>query len=449
MPAHSRVSLLLENIRTSHRCESVQSRLTASYQCYADWDRHVLNVDVIVLTFTYSNDVDKTALQFGFQCSRDRHFKQGKRKSENRPMPKKKLLQLHMTPATSIAALFGPGEDTVQNHPHRAPRHQVSLRSPSHTYPLLNMPDAESEAARAERLLIETARSTTADLYGLLSLPSPISTPQDGAAEPTTPAALKKAWRKAALVNHPDKNPGNEAAAATKLDQIRKAFDILNHAGARAAYDEKLRARNEKKVREAAFEGKRRRMKEELEARERLGRSANGRGTATGSTPSTPAGGASFGASGTGSPRAGEKRKFASSATTFGAQAGGGTSLSGEEEAELRRIAAEGARRRQEREERLRRERERDAKAGDGDEDTPAKRAEGDNADGTPAASKKFSFNGTPGSTRSAPGTPGAQSNFRSSVMQRLREAQQRQEMAKQQQQGSGEEQTKVEPALG
>ncbi|GAA5849141.1 hypothetical protein JCM8547_006460 [Rhodosporidiobolus lusitaniae] len=47
---------------------------------------------------------------------------------------------------------------------------------------------------------------------------------------------LKKAYRKAAIKWHPDKNPGNDEAAA-KFQEISEAFTILNDSNSRAVYD--------------------------------------------------------------------------------------------------------------------------------------------------------------------------------------------------------------------
>lgn len=295
------------------------------------------------------------------------------------------------------------------------------------------MPEQESEDARAERLLIDRAKASTTDIYALLKLPSPCTS-----TEPISASALKKAWRHAALEAHPDRNRGNEVQAAQKMDEITKAYDILANSAARAAYDDKLRARVEKQAREAAFEGKRRRMKEELEMRESAGRAGSKPGTPVGAH--TNGGGTGFGASTTASPMAGQKRKFGSG-TAFGVGSGGMHAPSnGEDDAELRRIAAEGARRRQEREEKMRRERE-DARRreAEGDEDADEQMSGGrDRAEstiGTTTPAKKFTFSTPNGSAQKtgigiASGSPTPSSastkSFAQSTLQRLREAQRR-----------------------
>lgn len=312
--------------------------------------------------------------------------------------------------------------------------HYVSSESPDLYYStthLANMPEQESESARSERLLIDSAKASTTDLYALLALPS-LST----STEPISATALKKAWRQAAFKAHPDRNRGHETEAARKIDEITKAYDILASPAARAAYDDKLRATVEKQAREAAFEGKRRRMKEELEAREGAGR--------TGSRPGTPAGahtngeGRGFGTSTTGSPMAGQKRKFGSG-TAFGVGSGGMHAPSnGEDDAELRRIATEGARRRQEREEKMRLEREearqREAEGGgEADEQRGGLSGHQRPANGTSTPAKKFTFSTPNGSAQKtgigiAAGlsTPSSTStkSFAQTTLKRLREAQ-------------------------
>ncbi len=51
------------------------------------------------------------------------------------------------------------------------------------------------------------------------------------------PEEIKKSFRKLAHEYHPDKNPGNEFAAAN-FRTIQEAYEILSHPGKRAAYDE-------------------------------------------------------------------------------------------------------------------------------------------------------------------------------------------------------------------
>eukprot|EP00802_Teleaulax_amphioxeia_P023536 Tamp_24129.p1 GENE.Tamp_24129~~Tamp_24129.p1 ORF type:complete len:292 (+),score=60.69 Tamp_24129:1-876(+) len=49
---------------------------------------------------------------------------------------------------------------------------------------------------------------------------------------------IKKAYRMAALLHHPDKNPDDREAAETRFKRIAEAYEILSDAEARARYDE-------------------------------------------------------------------------------------------------------------------------------------------------------------------------------------------------------------------
>lgn len=150
--------------------------------------------------------------------------------------------------------------------------------------------------------LKEHALNSSHDFYDLLGLSS--------AAQESE---IKRAYRKTALKYHPDKVGASNTEAIEKFHLLQIAYDVLLDENVRQLYDNARRAREEKKEREAAYEGRRRVLKEELERRESAG-------------------------------AAGLKRKREDAQ---------------EEEAfqrELKRLAADGARRRKEREDQLRKE---------------------------------------------------------------------------------------------
>ncbi|KAI9827770.1 MAG: hypothetical protein M1832_004259 [Thelocarpon impressellum] len=82
-------------------------------------------------------------------------------------------------------------------------------------------------------------------------------------------ADIKRAYRKAVLKYHPDKNPGNPNATVEKFHLVQTAYAVLTDAAAKAAYDGARSAREARQKQKALFEGKRRRMAEDLERRER------------------------------------------------------------------------------------------------------------------------------------------------------------------------------------
>lgn len=138
------------------------------------------------------------------------------------------------------------------------------------------------------------------DYYELLGIPTTA-----GESE------IKRAYRRTALKFHPDKNP----AGRETFDLVGIAQDVLLDENARALYDNARRAKAEKKERDAAYDGRRRQMKEDLERREFAG--------------------------------AKRKREDTEAEDAF--------------ERELKRLAADGARRRKEREEQLRKEAQEEA----------------------------------------------------------------------------------------
>lgn len=95
------------------------------------------------------------------------------------------------------------------------------------------------------------------DLYELLEI-QPDSTLSD----------IKKAYRKKALQCHPDKNPDNPNAAK-HFHQLTKILEVLSDAAARDAYDKVLKGKKEAALRHKELDSKRRKLKEDLEAREK------------------------------------------------------------------------------------------------------------------------------------------------------------------------------------
>lgn len=83
----------------------------------------------------------------------------------------------------------------------------------------------------------------------------------------TSEADIRRAYRRTALKYHPDKNVDNPAAV-DKFHLLQIAYDVLSDPAVKAIYDNARRARKDKEERDQAFEGKRRKMKEDLERRE-------------------------------------------------------------------------------------------------------------------------------------------------------------------------------------
>lgn len=83
-----------------------------------------------------------------------------------------------------------------------------------------------------------------------------------------TPDEIKKVYRKLAIVKHPDKNRGNPNAAA-EFAQIDAAYRLLLDPAARLALDDLLHARATRVARDSQMSDKRRKMREDLEAKEK------------------------------------------------------------------------------------------------------------------------------------------------------------------------------------
>ncbi|KAF2806391.1 DnaJ-domain-containing protein [Mytilinidion resinicola] len=104
--------------------------------------------------------------------------------------------------------------------------------------------------------LKDHAKTADVDFYELL-----------GVAYETSESDIKRAYRKTSLQYHPDKNPG-------KLDVIEKfhllaiARDVLLDPEAKALYDRLRQQKRQRELEHQLLDGKRRQMKEDLEARE-------------------------------------------------------------------------------------------------------------------------------------------------------------------------------------
>jgi len=95
------------------------------------------------------------------------------------------------------------------------------------------------------------------DLYALLEI-------ETDADEKT----IKKAYRKKALTCHPDKNPDNKDAIRL-FHELSDALEVLTDENTRRAYDNVLKARKANELRNRQLDGKRRKLKDELEEKEK------------------------------------------------------------------------------------------------------------------------------------------------------------------------------------
>ncbi|KAF2734501.1 DnaJ-domain-containing protein [Polyplosphaeria fusca] len=108
--------------------------------------------------------------------------------------------------------------------------------------------------------LEDVAKSTDEDFYTLL-----------GVSHESTDAEIKRAYRQTSLKYHPDKNPDDQAAS-DKFILIGIARDILLDTKLKSEYDTQRLRKKERKLENDLMDSKRRKMKEDLEAREREAR---------------------------------------------------------------------------------------------------------------------------------------------------------------------------------
>lgn len=87
-----------------------------------------------------------------------------------------------------------------------------------------------------------------------------------------TAREIASAYRRAALRHHPDKNPG-DAGAAAALERVFLAHEVLGDESSRAEVDDAVRAARVRADEVRAMDAGRRRLREDLERRERANES--------------------------------------------------------------------------------------------------------------------------------------------------------------------------------
>lgn len=100
------------------------------------------------------------------------------------------------------------------------------------------------------------------DHYVILGLP----TGEEGAK--LSENEIKKAYRSKALVLHPDKKPDDQDAHE-KFQRLKTSYEILKDNKARMVFDDLLRVKREKLMRQSQQNSKRRKMMSDLEEKER------------------------------------------------------------------------------------------------------------------------------------------------------------------------------------
>ena len=179
---------------------------------------------------------------------------------------------------------------------------------------------------------------TPLNLYEILSLPNPIINPGNPSPDAN---AISRSYRKASLLAHPDKAPPEKRKEySDRFHRLQIAYDLLSNEESRAIYDARLERERRQKAEKESFSKKRKTMMEELKKRESAGRDGflNAQ-SAVHDGWQTP-------------------EKTATKRTHPDNKANGSsTPLNADQEQEMRRLAAEGARRRAEFEERQKRRR--------------------------------------------------------------------------------------------
>lgn len=102
-----------------------------------------------------------------------------------------------------------------------------------------------------------------------------------GVARDASARDIARAYRRKALECHPDKRPG-DAAAAREFETLQKAYEILGDEQARAAFDGVIAAREVRKRRHEADGARRQQLRTDLEQREAAVREAQQRAAAAG-----------------------------------------------------------------------------------------------------------------------------------------------------------------------
>ena len=107
---------------------------------------------------------------------------------------------------------------------------------------------------------LKTHAASNEDFYALLDI-SPAS------AEPE----IRRAYRRTALKYHPDKISNPTPADIDKFHLLQIAYDVLSDPSVRQLYDNAREARERKKREREVMDATKRKMREDLEARERAG----------------------------------------------------------------------------------------------------------------------------------------------------------------------------------